>query len=367
MNVKATDRPDQRSSGSVVFSVLLILLLIGGIEWNPGPGKRGLHHSSRTFAPAGASHTQTSMDGYIRDGNPAIASETSVLRRNLVPEKNSTSGNPVTASDVTTEDEDSVRSILLAFRSDFSTRMDVMDKNFAQFRKDINAHTQELHLVKKEIQDIKSNSSRANYQLNCLEAQIMRLDKLSKETNIVFRGFEPFNDVSTEGCIEAVDWLINKRLQIDNAYITSASLISRTDAHAYNIVATIPEKTVRDKIFSAAKRLKGSSFFVQKDFTLPERRIRSQLLKHRRQALDRGARATLVGFNLFIDDKRFRLQNDQLVECDPPARQNERASPVQPALQLRQAPGLLTHSPHSPRDLLLEEDAPSPNVTNSSN
>lgn len=357
-----------------IIAILTVLLIIGGVELNPGPGVRGRGNNVGS-RPSLSSATmsaprQPAINSYIQGKTHFSAAN----RNSVSPRVGNTTDNvnvSITDNLMPPEEEASLRSILLGFRDDFNMRMDSVDKNFLQLKTDFNLHVAELEEVKKEVKELHTVSNVYASRLEGIENQLFRLDKESKEVNILIKGFQPFEDVCTANCIDAVEWLLTEKLALDQIYVSSARVISKPTARTFSILATIPERLTRERIFGSAYKLKGTDFYIQRDYTLPERRQRSQLLLHRRRALDRGSRATLTGFTLRIDDKYFKLAGDRLEECQPPASRPPAARPLSRGSPCPAPARTVDGTPGTPRELLQEEEGAAPPrdllVTNESN
>ncbi|UYV67384.1 hypothetical protein LAZ67_5000438 [Cordylochernes scorpioides] len=157
--------------------------------------------------------------------------------------------------------------------------------------------------------------SQNSKKIKDLEDQLEYLDAKSRERNLIFYGIEQDNN---EDCRERIRKVIEENMQTkEKINITRCHRLSRKPGAP--ILIEVPEQNDRSTLFKAAFNLRGTKISLSKDYSMKTREQRRVLNVKRKELVERGTLAKLRDNKLIINDIAYKqaVRKQSLVNSQP--------------------------------------------------
>lgn len=302
-----------------------ILLIIGGIEPNPGPTGRGgtrsgsSRQSQRSSIPSSQSLLDADESGDIR-----------VTRANTQTHSENV------------QDSASVTYLLSCMRTDMNQHMNEITDNLKSLNTKVDTISDTCDLLKSENETLKKQNEELCTKVSNLEQQIDSIEGQSRRNNLIFHGIKG-NVSETWGVSEnKVRSFISDELGIQTGESIDLERVHRLripgNRNDGPIIAKFTKFKDREMVHNfARKKLDGrSQYRVAEDFTPRVRQTRRALGEHLVRARNKGHRASMKFDKLVIENKIYKYdEQSQKPKCigytsfrnpDPPINRPEQTS-----------------------------------------
>ncbi|UYV61671.1 hypothetical protein LAZ67_1005810 [Cordylochernes scorpioides] len=154
--------------------------------------------------------------------------------------------------------------------------------------------------------------SQNSKKIKDLEDQLEYLDAKNRERNLIFYGIEQDNN---EDCRERIRKVIEENMQTkEKINITRCHRLSRKPGAP--ILIEVPEQNDRSTLFKAAFNLRGTKISLSKDYSMKTREQRRVLNVKRKELVERGTLAKLRDNKLIINDIAYKVCDGQIVDAN---------------------------------------------------
>ncbi|UYV66738.1 K02A2.6-like [Cordylochernes scorpioides] len=158
----------------------------------------------------------------------------------------------------------------------------------------------------------KAALSQNSKKIKDLEDQLEHLDAKSRERNLIFYGIEQDNN---EDCQERIRKVIEENMQTtEKINITRCHRLSRKPGAP--ILIEVPEQNDRLTLFKAALNLRGTKISLSKDYSMKMREQRRALNVKRRELVEKGTLAKLRDNKLLINGIAYKVCDGQIVDAN---------------------------------------------------
>ena len=158
--------------------------------------------------------------------------------------------------------------------------------------------------LSEELRKVRSENEMLRTRLSFLERQIERIDKNNRRCNVIVGGLP---GASTEIVGKNFSDLATKTLK------TNISISNAAELPNGSFIFTLISASQASSIFKQRKLLKGTSIYLQKDFTAQEnsnRKYLRQLAKSLKGI--RGVKVKMGDYSIFINDRAFSWRDGQI-------------------------------------------------------
>lgn len=209
-------------------------------------------------------------------------------KRNLTPANMSTSYN-TTASDTFS---------WATFDAKINAALDLKLQNVAK-REDVAS-------LRDEVRTLRADNELLRAKLELLERQIERVDKSSRRCNVVVNGL-PGRNVE-EASMHFTE-IANKTLKV-NIAIMHATKLPAASSYAF----TLASPHLVSNVLKGRKMLKGSSIYIQKDYTTQEnkKRYHLRILGNKLKSIG-GINVKMGDYSIFVNNMAFTWQDGKII------------------------------------------------------
>lgn len=277
---------------------LSILLIIGGIEPNPGPaGGRG------TSTRAGS--TRQSQRSSIPSSQSLLdADESGDIRVSRV----SGHGDPQ-------HDATSLTYLLTCMRTDMNKNMSEIKDNLQTLNTKVGTISDTCEFLKAENQTLKQQNETLYTKVNDLESQIDNIEGQSRRNNLIFHGLKGNANESWEASETKIRDFISDDLDLPSGESVDLERVHRLRTPGNKNDGPIIVKFTKFKdretvIRSARDKLDcRSQFRIAEDFTPRVRQARRALGEHLVRARSNGQRARMTYDKLIVENIVYRYDD----------------------------------------------------------
>lgn len=265
--------------------VLLILVLSGDIELNPGPLDRSPPPSQR----------QTTIDGFM--GSTADSVRNPKRTRQSTPETEE-----LITLDTIYRMIEGLDKKIDAFEARMDTRLAVVEERLEKFGSTVES-------LRSKTQEIEATVISQVGEISALKSQVEMLENRQRRDNLIF--FKVPSEQSKETWSQSKEKIQDlcrsvdlPNVNIDRAHRLGLSAPDRPSP----IVAKIPNTEDRDSLLGKWKQLGDLGIGISQDFSAKTRLKRGLLNEARKEAVAQGKVARIKFDKLFI--------NNEIFECD---------------------------------------------------
>lgn len=173
------------------------------------------------------------------------------------------------------------------------------------------ARKTDLMILQNDVKQLRSENEFLKQEIRSLTSRLESVDQRSRRSNVVLAGLQSSNpndaksefaEICASTLKSPVDVLEVRKLPSRNSYtVTLANIAQATN------------------ILSAKRNLRGTSIFLQKDYTKNEQSTRYNLRQLRKMILtvDKRAKVKVGEFCIFFNDCKFKWSDGKIVASSP--------------------------------------------------
>lgn len=298
------------NGGGLLLSVafgLAILLVMAGVEVNPGP---------KELEP---NKTTKNVDK-ITTHFPSTPSRMTRLRASSISDLSPTNSQLQSKCEMDESVLENIieRAIAKALDKAVNSFNITLCNKLGEIEKKITTYANRLTLTEDKLRNMEGELAEQRNLLNDLNNQSQSKSQSNssdnwRKYNLVLHGVEDHQIPNTLAAKDVFVRVCKEKLNINNVTVNHCVYFqNKKNTSECTIIVTILDMEHRWKILKNCFKLKGSKFSITQDLS-PEIRIRQrELQKYKREATDQGKKATFRGNKLIIDSEIFVLENDQL-------------------------------------------------------
>ena len=279
------------------FSVttLLAMLVIGGVELNPGPGSLTDNSASMDRQPSSDTGSDSNNSDNFTRLHTALAGVTAAI------------GRLETGQASFSKSQASLSSQLTDVKSK-------LDRKLAQIEQKQEEQGSRMNELSAECERLHAENSCLRSSVNCLEEKVDVLENHSRRNNLLFFGIEQRPNESWEDCEETLHDII-----YDKMGVRSEVFIERAHRVGKAVIAKFLSFKDKTKVLSHAKFLKGSSISVREDVSLAVREKQKHLVPLMKDLREKKNKAKLRHDKLVTSKGVFTydLKTKEVVKLQP--------------------------------------------------
>ena len=260
--------------------IIAVLLVIGGIEINPGPPNK---HEQKIMAEIKSLSTRLEITIQAINANFANATQD---RK---------------------ESRESLQIDIVCVKEDIKAT----NKLISDLTRNLSQVTLNCNTLSKECQSLRETNKTLEQQVS-RQAESMELMK--RKNNIVVFGVEGGSNESWDDTENVVAEIIKEKLNVDldGGEIERARRLGQAGRGNRPILVELLSSKTKMKILKNSKQLKGTKINIDEDFSPNIRAIRGKLIPFLRKARQDQCRAHLRYDKLMVDGKFFTLEEIQV-------------------------------------------------------
>jgi FtsZ-binding cell division protein ZapB len=279
------------AAATLTVATLLMMLLIGGIEPNPGPvDGNGVKTRQQSVSGGGGAGAGGKVQAGVSPGRqPPQPTLLDVMMK-----LNTMNNNFNTMSDN--------MNTLLGDVSDIKQRFCAVQEEVAELRREVDE-------LKQENQTLKDHRDALWNKVDGLEKKTDDLECRSRRNNLIFYGLEKRNDETPASCEERLHELFTDTLELSDTvqFDRVHRLGDKPDAPLIARCTFYKDKVT---VLKAKSKLKGTNIFVGEDFSQGVRAIRKKLAVIMKEKKGEGKQVTMVYDHLIMDGRKYVLNED---------------------------------------------------------
>lgn len=177
------------------------------------------------------------------------------------------------------------------------------------------ASKEDFQVLNAEMDAIKTENVRLKEEINVLklesevrEDRITTLEINARKGNLILRGLKNSNDLQSNPTLVVTDFFKEfLGLHLENADIHVYAPGRKSNSPQALLVVTFGRDQDKWKVLNAAKKLKGTGFFIHPDFPPMVRKRRQKLLLVKKELLrvNSSLKVTVQSDKLFVNDCKF--------------------------------------------------------------
>lgn len=182
------------------------------------------------------------------------------------------------------------------------TKLDmILDEKLADV-----ARKEDINALKTELNAVKAENEKLRLELSQLSARMERIDKKTRQSSVVVNGLKCVTPVEAKSEFKK---LCSEVLSV-NVNVSNCSKLGKK-SFVFNMESTM---MVQDLLTTRSK-LKGTSIYIQKDYTAQEQHIRYNLRQISKNIRDknRSLKVRLGDLTIFVNDKKFNWFNNKVI------------------------------------------------------
>lgn len=195
---------------------------------------------------------------------------------------------------------------------DVFTLLKCVSEQNSEIKNEISLLRRQIAVQDKEIEGVKTQNSVLRQENNRLAATVHRLEKKTRENNIVLYRIQEPEDGNTASLAQLVMKFLRETLSID-LQPWDISNVYRIGKHTGGSVRPILVKLTtylrKREILSKARNLKGTEYGIAEDLTREERNRKKVLYGHYRAALSKGYPASLLRDKVIINGQHYTYED----------------------------------------------------------
>ncbi|MES9880608.1 MAG: hypothetical protein ABW185_06975 [Sedimenticola sp.] len=274
-----------------------ILLIIGGIEPNPGPTGRG---STRSTSARQAQRTSLSSSQSQSLLDTDESGDIRVTRS--IPQGHAEAH----------QDDSNVVYLLNCMRSDLNSNMSEIKDNLKTLNTKVDTISDTCEFLKTENETLKKQNESLCTKVKDLEIHIDNIEGQSRRNNLLFHGIKGDANESWDVSERKIRNFITEELQMPEGETFDLERAHRLrlpgNRNDGPIITKFTKYKDRESVMNSARRkLDGrSQYRVAEDFTPRVRQARRALGEDMVRARNKGYRASIKFDKLIIDDKIYK-------------------------------------------------------------
>uniref|UniRef100_A0A147BL84 Putative tick transposon n=1 Tax=Ixodes ricinus TaxID=34613 RepID=A0A147BL84_IXORI len=185
----------------------------------------------------------------------------------------------------------------------------------------IESELSRLSGLDKRVQSLEDKIARLDHRLAELADKNDDLENRSRRNNLIIYGLQEADNESSASLLQAVTDLLFSKLSISCDGIERCHRLgSRIDGKIRPVIFKVIDHREKILILKNAPRLKGTRMFINEDFSLRVRNIRSQLWRGTADFRQNGAKVVLRYDYALVNNTRYTwdVSNNCLVRVNPP-------------------------------------------------
>ncbi|UYV74658.1 hypothetical protein LAZ67_12000433, partial [Cordylochernes scorpioides] len=262
----------QKYSSAYLIRVIAILLIIGGVELNPGP-----------------------------------------------PTKKQTTLSTVRTPETKEVMEDDLKSIVIQIHTELRTLGARLESRLHNIEQKFDEWDQRLTVIETSQKTCLELATKNDLRIKTLEDHGDMLDRKTRENNLIFYGIKgPEAENSDETLCKLVTAINEKmQIQIESEIMRCHRLSKKANAP---ILVEIPKQTTRIALLRNSYKLRGDTIFVNKDYTLKTREQRRLLITKKKELSEKGIHSKLRDNKLFANGQKYEVVDGRVVVSERKAR-----------------------------------------------
>ncbi|UYV64956.1 hypothetical protein LAZ67_3002560 [Cordylochernes scorpioides] len=255
----------QKYSAAYLIRVIAILLIIGGVELNPGP-----------------------------------------------PTKKQTTLSTVRTPETKEVMEDDLKSIVIQIHTELRTLGARLESRLHNIEQKFDEWDQRLTVIETSQKTCLELATKNDLRIKTLEDHGDMLDRKTRENNLIFYGIKgPEAENSDETLCKLVTAINEKmQIQIESEIMRCHRLSKKANAP---ILVEIPKQTTRIALLRNSYKLRGDKIFVNKDYTLKTREQRRLLITKKKELSEKGIHSKLRDNKLFANGQKYEVVDGRVV------------------------------------------------------
>lgn len=285
-------RVERRHVSRTLAAFLFTLLIVYGVESNPGPGPTGKD------------------SGNVGEGASAKSSSGPKTRQATFKQIEEGNGRPARLVLDNDHIEPSIADVvrtLNRMETTFNDKLSNIQQDMQEVKSAVNNVQQEVKALNEKIYELEIENeslslrnSHLTRQLEMMQKTTEQLDARSRRNNIIIHGVPRQSEETGKMCEEAVRDVIRQKLKItDNVQLEDARRLGQSDNAP--IAVTFLRHQDKVKVMSERRQLKGSNIFLNDDYTKSVREKRKELRKEMNDLKKRGHSVRMVYDRLVME------------------------------------------------------------------
>lgn len=178
-------------------------------------------------------------------------------------------------------------------------------------KEDVSGLTETVQVLSVENEEIKSNLQSLTLCNKILTKRLINLEDRNRRNNLIFKGLQ-FEPNETNFVLVVRRFCMNYLRCHENLFINRAHLLGNPKKNSSLIIAHFPCDDDVNFILSNVKKLKGTNYFVSKDFSYETRKKRGKLMALRKIIMSKkpGSKVRVVHDRLIIGEVSFTWDDD---------------------------------------------------------
>ncbi|UYV78849.1 hypothetical protein LAZ67_16002975 [Cordylochernes scorpioides] len=252
----------QKYSAAYLIRVIAILLIIGGVELNPGPPTK----KQTTLSTVRTPETKEVMEDDLKSIVIQIHTELRILGARL------------------------------------ETRLQNIEQKFDEW-------DQRLTVIETSQKTCLELATKNDLRIKSLEDHGDMLDRKTRENNLIFYGIIGSEAENSDETLCKLVTAINEKMQIqiESEIMRCHRLSKKANAP---ILVEIPKQTTRIALLRNSYKLRDDKFFVNKDYTLKTREQRRLLITKKKELSEKGIHSKLRDNKLLANGQKYEVVED---------------------------------------------------------
>ncbi|UYV78723.1 hypothetical protein LAZ67_16002554 [Cordylochernes scorpioides] len=241
------------------IKVIAILLIIGGVELNPGP-----------------------------------------------PTKKQTTLSTVRTPETKEVMEDDLKSIVIQIHTELRTLGARLESRLHNIEQKFDEWDQRLTVIETSQKTCLELATKNDLRIKTLEDHGDMLDRKTRENNLIFYGIKGLEAENSDETLCKLVTAINEKMQIqiESEIMRCHRLSKKANAP---ILVEIPKQTTRIALLRNSYKLRGDKIFVNKDYTLKTREQRRLLITKKKELSEKGIHSKLRDNKLFANGQKYEV------------------------------------------------------------
>ncbi|UYV62471.1 hypothetical protein LAZ67_2000722 [Cordylochernes scorpioides] len=262
---KQAKKKEASYSAAYLIRVIAILLIIGGVELNPGP-----------------------------------------------PTKKQTTLSTVRTPETKEVMEDDLKSIVIQIHTELRTLGARLETRLQSIEQKFDEWDQRLTVIETSQKTCLELATKNDLRIKSLEDHGDMLDRKTRENNLIFYGIiGPEAENSDETLCKVVTAINeNMQIQIESEIMRCRRLSKKANAP---ILVEIPKQTTRIALLRNAYKFRVDKIFVNKDYTLKTREQRRLLITKKKELSEKGIHSKLRDNKLLANGQKYEVVDGRVV------------------------------------------------------
>lgn len=284
---------ERRHLTQSLAALFFALLVVHGVERNPGPGagegteKNGGGGADGGKDRAGPKTRQATLNLSVSSSAPKEPSLADIMAK-------------LVSMDGMKDDVQSIRTNVSSMKEDLQS----LKTCFTDLKNEVDDLKKQVSDLKKENRDLSDENYYLNERLMSVENNTEMIDNQMRRNNLIFYGLDK-DEVKSKGCEKVVKDVLKKKMGMNGVEFEQAHKLGNGENAP--IMAKCKRNEDKINILKSKQKLKGTGIFIDEDFSQRIRDTRRILVGKMKTLKKEGKTVRLVFDHLIVDDKKMYL------------------------------------------------------------